>query len=272
MDKTNFTMEQIEQDCSELELKILKMYLNRKKQKEIIDMLGVTRSKIDHFVARYKLTRFRDRNLYCLDETRIDITSPEYCYFLGFFAADGNVHLTNSGSEIVQFTLKDREPLEDIKNILNYSGDIKKYAKNGGVYFLGITNKKLVQSLKDVFGEVYRKTSTLIFPDLPNKDCLSMFLRGFWDGDGCFSIANDSRHYLAEAYCDSEDFIKSFIQNLQDNNISVNLYSDGKHFSINAKEEVSKFINLLYNYDSYYGLPRKRALAMLHLYYCQRNK
>ena len=37
MDKTNFTMEQIEQDCSELELKILKMYLNRKKQKEIID-------------------------------------------------------------------------------------------------------------------------------------------------------------------------------------------------------------------------------------------
>ena len=272
MDKTNFTIEQIEQDCSDLELKILKMYLNRKKQKEIVETLGVTRSKIDHFVAKYKLTRFRDRNLYCLDETRIDINNPDYCYFLGFFAADGNVHLTNSGSEIVQFTQKDKEPLEDIKSILNYSGAIKKYAKNGGVYFLGITNKKLVQSLKDIFGEVYRKTSTLIFPKLPNNNCLSMFLRGFWDGDGCFTTAHESRHYLAEAYCDSDNFIKTFIQNLQSNNISVNLYSDGRHFSINAKEEVSKFIHLLYDYDSSYGLPRKRALAMLHLYYCEHNR
>ena len=78
--------------------------------------------------------------------------------------------------------------------------------------------------------------------------------------------------FSSMAYCDSDDFTKSFIQNLQDNNISVNLYSDGKHFSINAKEEVSKCIHLLYDYDSPYGLPRKRALAMLHLYYCQHNR
>ena len=272
MDKKNFSMDQIREDCSEVELKMLEMYLNRKKQKEIIEELGVSRSKIDHFVARYGLTRFRDKNSYCLDESVIDISNPNYCYFLGFFAADGNVHLTNSGSEIVQFTQKDREPLEDIKEILNYSGEVKKYAKTGGVYFLGITNRKLVQSLKEIFGEVYRKTSTLSFPEFPNRECLAMFLRGFWDGDGCFSTVNGSRHYLAEAYCDSDDFTKSFIQNLRDNNISVNLYSDGKHFSINAKEEVSKFIHLLYDYDSPYGLPRKRALAMLHLYYCQHNR
>lgn len=104
MDKKNFSMDQIREDCSEVELKMLEMYLNRKKQKEIIEELGVSRSKIDHFVARYGLTRFRDKNLYCLDESVIDISNPNYCYFLGFFAADGNVHLTNSGSEIVQFT------------------------------------------------------------------------------------------------------------------------------------------------------------------------
>ena len=50
------------------------------------------------------------------------------------------------------------------------------------------------------------------------------------------------------------------------------VYYGGKRFSINAKEEVSKFIHLLYDYDSPYGLPRKRALAMLHLYYCQHNR
>lgn len=31
MDKTNFSLEEIKSDCSELELKILEMYLNRKK-------------------------------------------------------------------------------------------------------------------------------------------------------------------------------------------------------------------------------------------------
>ena len=272
MDRKNFSMEQIRENCSELELKILEMYLNRKKQKEIIQELGITRSIIDHFVSRYGLTRFRDKSLYCLDESVIDINNPNYCYFLGFFAADGNVHLTNSGTEIIQFTQKDKEPLEDIKEILNYSGEVKKYAKSGGVYFLGITNKKLIQSLKDTFGEIYRKTSTILFPKLPNKECLYMFMRGYWDGDGCFSLANKSRHYLAEAYCDSDNFLKELIQILQHNDISVNLFSDGKRFAINAKEEVSKFIHLLYDYDSSYGLPRKRALAMLHLYYCEHNR
>lgn len=268
MDKTNFTLEEVRNDCSEIEQQILEMYLNRKKQKEIIEALEVTRSKIDHFVARYKLTRFRDKNNYCLDETRIDFMNPEYWYFLGFWAADGNVHLTNSGSEIVQFTIKDKEPVEDIKSLLNYSGDIKLYKKTGGnYYFLGMTNKKLISSLRELFGDIYRKTSTLIFPKIPNEDCLGMFLRGYWDGDGCFTLANNSRHYIAEGFCDSPEFINSLMNVLKKNNIKVNLFSDNKHFAINSKEEVSKFIKLLYNYNSPIGLPRKRALAMLHDYY-----
>lgn len=273
MDKTTFTLDEIRNDCSEIEQKILDMYLNRKKQKEMIEELGITRSKIDHFVARYRLTRFRDKNNYCLDETKIDLLNPEYWYFLGFWAADGNTHLTNSGSEIVQFTLKDKEPLEDIKQLLNYSGEVKFYKKtNQECYFLGITNKKLVSSLREVFGEIYRKTSTLVFPKIPNKDCLGMFLRGYWDGDGCFTLANCSRHYIAEGFCDSESFTEALILILEKNDIKVNLFGDNKHFAINAKEEVSKFIDLLYEYDSPLGLPRKRALAMLHNYYVNHNR
>ncbi len=37
MDKKNFSMDQIREDCSEVELKMLEMYLNRKKQKEIMN-------------------------------------------------------------------------------------------------------------------------------------------------------------------------------------------------------------------------------------------
>ena len=35
MNKTNFTLEEIQKDCNELENKILNLYLERKKQKEI---------------------------------------------------------------------------------------------------------------------------------------------------------------------------------------------------------------------------------------------
>ena len=80
MDKKSFTLEEIRKDCSDIENKILDMYLNRKKQKEMMEELGVGRGKIDHLVERYKLTRFRDKNLYCIDETVIDINNPEYPY------------------------------------------------------------------------------------------------------------------------------------------------------------------------------------------------
>lgn len=270
MDKTNFTLEEIKADCSDLEQQILEMYLNRKKQKEMIDALGVTRSKIDHFVARYGLTRFRDKNLYCLDESVIDINNPNYCYFLGFFAADGNIHLTNSGSEIIQFTLKDIEPLEDIKRILRYTGEIKKYTKAGdkSYYFLGITNKKLVQSLKDIFGEIYRKTSILKYPKFPNKDCESMFLRGFWDGDGCFTLSKNRRTYIGECYCDSSDFLDGVIDCL--NRYAIHYTRTDNVLRIMTATAVSDFINFIYDYKSYVGLPRKRGLALLHLFYMQK--
>lgn len=276
MDTKNLSLDEIKNCCSEAEERMLMLYLNRKKQREIVEKLSeynITRSKIDHFVAKYGLTRFRDRNNYCIDETKVSINNPEYWYFVGFFAADGNVHKTNSGSEIVQFTINDKEPLEDIKKLLNYSGTLKQYEKkNGKMWFLGITNKKLVNSLKEIFTEVYRKTSILKFPTIPNKDCLSMFLRGFWDGDGCFTSANNSRYYIAESYCDSTEFVNDFKQTLEKYNIKVNIFHDNKHFAINSKEDVGRFINLVYDYDSPIGLPRKRGLGLLHLYYLKHNR
>ena len=272
MDKTGFTLEEIRKDCSDIENKILDMYLNRKKQKEMMEELGVGRGKIDHLVERYKLTRFRDKNNYCIDETVIDINNPEYCYFLGLFASDGNLHLTNSGSEIVQFTMKDRDVLEDVKKLFRYTGEIKTYKKQGErtYYFLGITNKKLVSSLKEIFGNVYRKTSVLIFPEFSNNDCLSMFMRGFWDGDGCFTLAN-SKLYMGELYCDSVSFMNTFCKHLENLQMSFSRI-DEKRVSFSAQKSVTIFIDFIYSYDSTLGMARKRGLAMLHKYYYTKLK
>lgn len=268
VDKTNFTLEEIKEDCSELELMILERYLNRKTQKEIIEDLGCTRGKIDHLVARYKLNRFRDKSKYIMDESIIDILNPNYWYFLGFFAADGNLHFTG-GSEVIQFTLKDREPLEDFIKIFRYTGTIKEYVKGerGNKYFhLQIINKKLVDSINSIFGgDAHRKTDTLIYPEIPNKDCESMFIRGFWDGDGCFTLSNNRRTYIGEMYCKSEIFMKGFYKCMEKHNIHVT--GDLEHLRICENKSVSDFIHFIYSFKSMYGLPRKRALAFLHLYF-----
>ena len=125
MNKKELSLEEIKKDCSELELKILNLYLERVKQKDICNILNITRGKIDAMVKKYNLTRFRSRNNYSLDEYVISLENPEFCYFLGLFASDGNIHKTNSGSEIVQFTMKDKDVLEHSKNILKYTRLIK---------------------------------------------------------------------------------------------------------------------------------------------------
>ena len=186
MEYRNLTLEEIKNVLSGKELKILDLYLVHTKQKDICAQCNCTRGVIDSLVKKYNLTRFRTRNCYYLNEDKISLDNPEFCYFLGFFAADGNLHTTSSGSNIVQFTLKDREPLDNFKKILEYTGEVKVYTKKALIlnretgikevtprdyYFLGITNKKLVELLYNIFGQPKNKTFTLIFPEFKRTEC-----------------------------------------------------------------------------------------------------
>lgn len=59
----NYSLEEIKNECSDLEQEILKMYLNRVKQKDICNALQITRDKIDtleisSIKAVYSLLKF----------------------------------------------------------------------------------------------------------------------------------------------------------------------------------------------------------------------
>ena len=126
------TIEEIKNQCSELEKQIIDLYLTRKKQKEICQCLNIKRGKIDHLVRKYKLTQFRDRkNFSC---SNVDLSDPKFWYFLGVFASDGNMY-TCSGTEVIQFTMKDKDVLQDIKNILGYTGSVQSYNKQGKIVY-----------------------------------------------------------------------------------------------------------------------------------------
>ena len=265
IDKTNYSLEEIRRDLDELGNKILDLYLQRKTQKYICAELNITRGKIDTLVKKYKLTRFRERSRFMLNEDAININNPEFCYFLGVFASDGNLHYTG-GSDVIQFTQKDKQLEEDLIKILSFTGTIKEYKKEKGTYYyLQIINKKLTACIKELFNGGYRKTSTLKMPKLPNKDCYSMFFRGFWDGDGCFSKQNPkSGRYMAEMYCDSPEFLIEWKNILDKYNINSHISKDTKRFAISAKLDVLKFMEFIYSYPSTVGLQRKRVLYEKH--------
>ena len=42
-----------------------------------------------------------------------------------------------------------------------------------------------------------------------------MFLRGYWDGDGCFTLSNNRRTYIGECYCESKRFLEGFKSSLE---------------------------------------------------------
>lgn len=222
------------------------------------------------------MTRFRSRNNYTIDESVLCIDNPLIWYFIGWFVSDGNLHKTNSGSEIIQFTLKDEEPLHIIKNILGYSGEVKKYVKKVLIkndvgepitvereyYFLGITNKSLVSFLSSILNVLYRKTHTIEFPKIPNQDCLIMFVRGYWDGDGCFMYNKSKNTACAAAHCSSLTFCNEFRDVMKEVGIDVYvLKTTCPEIRIYKKHHFEKFVNWIYSIHSDICLFRKKDKA-----------
>lgn len=276
MSNKELNLEEIRQVLNDEQIKILEMYLNRCKQKDIIEGLGITRGKIDALVKKYNLTRFRTKNNFSIDESILYKENPLLWYFVGWFVSDGNIHKTNSGSEVIQFTLKDKEPLYILKDLLKYSGEIKTYNKTVKLqndsgekvptkreyYFLGITNKALVSFLSKTLNVLYNKTYTIEFPNIPNEDCLKMFIRGFWDGDGCFIYNISNNVSYASAHCASVAFCEKFKEVLNNYNIDMYiLYTDCPEMRIYKKDHFNTFVNWLYSIYPEICLNRKKDKA-----------
>lgn len=103
--------------------------------------------------------------------------SRNMAYILGYIASDGCVSDKN-----VLFCSKDRELLEKINHELKSEVTVKNKA---GYYALSYTSKRMINDLKKL-GITQRKTFTLKPLKIPRKFHAD-FIRGFFDGDGCFA-------------------------------------------------------------------------------------
>lgn len=265
MDTRNLPIEEILRNITEEQKKIIEMYLDRQTQKTICASLQIPRGVIDGLVKKYNLRRFRDKKLsYCKN---IDKTKPEFWYFVGLFASDGNLYYKSNAVNTIQFTMDDKDALDSVKEIIQCNNVVKKYFKQGKErYNLTVSDSSLIREIQEIFNSnCYRKTFILEFPNVPNIDCLRMFLRGFFDGDGSFTKSSIQGFYNFKIFCASKKFAKSLFNTLSFLfGSKVHFYKEA-YIEINAQKEVYELCKFLYSKNENIGIARKRERAMQHI-------
>lgn len=115
-------------------------------------------------------------------------------YVLGFFVADGCMNKNKRGACFLQFTSKDRDIIQKIRDVLASTHKIAavQEAKEWKTaYRLQIGSKKLFNDLLKL-GLVPRKAKRISVPQIPQK-YLQHFIRGYFDGDGHVTVSTYKR-------------------------------------------------------------------------------
>lgn len=170
------------------EKEIIKIYLSGISSNKLAKMHHVDKVTIVKMLKRNNVT-IRPHRKYNCDETYFEkINTPEKAYFLGFMYTDGN----NSKKYFkLALQAKDLHILESFRESLRSDAKIyffkrSQYNKNHqDEYCLRINNEKMCNDLTKV-GVMPNKTFKIKFPMWLNKQLYPHFIRGLFDGDGCF--------------------------------------------------------------------------------------
>lgn len=196
------------------------------------------------------------------------IDNEEKAYWLGFIAADGCIIKSseyNSYRLYINISDKDKSHLElfqkcikanDIK-IQTYVNTEGYSSKDGTVTSRIVLNSyKMCMDLKK-YNIHERKSYDIQFPDI-REDLKPHFLRGYFDGDGCFCV------YYSKDICKnrvsfevvgaSNQFMVQVQDYLKQNDIQTNIYQRKSNSSYRlmtcSKKQVLKLIDFLYQNSS----------------------
>lgn len=159
------------------------------------------------------------RKKYDYDETYFSIIdTPEKAYWLGFIYADGYISKKQNGNPIFGITLAEEEPLIKLNKCLKSTKPIRSYKKTNGysdksIEFKSVfSSNQMVEDLEKA-GCVEHKTFKLKFPHFLDKNLISHFIRGYFDGDGSvfqhLQKANNREYlFLGVSICGTESFLR----------------------------------------------------------------
>lgn len=192
------------------------------------------------------------------------IDTEEKAYWLGFFAADGNIFQTRISCNL-QFL--DKNHLEKMKKFFGSDKELVDYeiAKNNKVFkysCLTLYSTKIAEDL--IKHGVPPKKSLILKPPLFLKEekLKIAWIRGYFDGDGGINISNNPRR--AQMYFTGTQEVLNWIKeilNIQSEIFLEHNCSKTYRLSFNGWQQVYNKANLLYQ-DAQVYLDRKHGLFL----------
>jgi hypothetical protein len=260
-------------DKIELEQK----YLELKTVKAVADHFQVSRSTIQKYLSIYDITaaqifgtRGENRKKYICDDSFFSQDNELSFYIAGFIAADGCVHYKNKNSCFLSINLsaKDSDFLIKVNNILKSNRPIHFYENGyGGASVLNISSRKLCDDLQR-FNIVPTKSLIYTFPSwIINHPLKSHFMRGYFDGDGCFYIQKQSNEKVCFNLRGTPAFLNDYRNileqecNFTHRNYDIPMPSGCGMLAYGGNRNIIKISNFLYK-DATICLDRKRQIAL----------
>jgi intein-encoded DNA endonuclease-like protein len=205
------------------------------------------------------------------------IDTEEKAYWLGFLYADGYIRERKSGNSLeMKLSIKDKKHLELFRESIGSNHKItdgfnsvkyKDKISRSHMSSLAIYSKELVKSIKNQ-GMHSRKTFTISKPNI-DKKLIHHFVRGYFDGDGCFYFKNKNRNSTTIA-CASEKFREFLINVLLENDMVFKWYG-GITIHIQSKVDNLKFYNYIYKNAKIYLNRKKEKYEEFRRYYGYNN-
>lgn len=211
-----------------------------------------------------------------------NINFEEQAYLLGFIFADGCVNEErhtlsiniNKQDQYIIDLLKDISPeaytreQKSYKSIATVRG---RQVKNYGSIRTNISSKILIEDLKK-YGVIQNKTYTdMHLPIVSDDILLKHFIRGYFDGDGCFTYSirkpnpkNREINYRISAHwticCKTSSILLEMQKYFTSFGIKTNINyikrDDMYNLTTSSRKEIIKIFNLLFH-NCNYSLPRK---------------
>ncbi len=151
---------------------------------EIAVRLDRTPKSVKNMSQRLGIARSKTPSL---NHDYFSIPNEENCYWAGFIAADGSLPITRK-QVVINLASCDKQHLENFKTCLMFKGDVRERIY-GDVSFVSILipSQQIYSDLPSQFNITPQKSLTLRPPTLKDENLVRAFIRGYFDGDGCFS-------------------------------------------------------------------------------------
>lgn len=211
-----------------------------------------------------------------------NINFEEQAYLLGFIFADGCVNEErhtlsiniNKQDQYIIDLLKDISPeayTREQKSYKSIATVRDRQVKNHGNIRTNISSKILIEDLKK-YGVIQNKTYTdMHLPIVSDDILLKHFIRGYFDGDGCFTYSirkpnpkNREINYRISAHwticCKTSSILLEMQKYFTSFGIKTNINyikrDDMYNLTTSSRKEIIKIFNLLFH-NCNYSLPRK---------------